>query len=108
MKLFRKLYDWMLHWAETPYGPLALFLLALAESSVFPIPVDALLIALCLGSVKKSWRFALYTSVASVVGGIIGYFIGFGIWELVDSFFFKYVPGFTESLFERVMVNFSD
>jgi len=108
MKLFRKLYDWMLHWAETPYGPLALFLLALAESSVFPIPVDALLIALCLGSIKKSWRFALYTSVASVVGGVIGYFIGFGIWELVDSFFFKYVPGFTESLFERVMVNFSD
>ena len=72
MKLFRKLYDWMLHWAETPYGPLALFLLALAESSVFPIPVDALLIALCLGSIKKSWRFALYTSVASVVGGVYG------------------------------------
>lgn len=108
MKLFRKLYDWMLHWAETPYGPLALFLLALAESSVFPIPVDALLIALCLGSIKKSWRFALYTSVASVLGGVIGYLIGFGIWELVDSFFFKYVPGFTESLFTRVMASFNE
>lgn len=108
MKLFRKLYDWVLHWADTPYGPLALFLLALAESSFFPIPVDPLLIALCLGAIKKSWRFALTTSLASVTGGMIGYLIGFGIWEVVDSFFFKYVPGFSESLFERVMANFNE
>jgi membrane protein YqaA with SNARE-associated domain len=108
MKLLRKLYDWVLHWADTPYGPLALFLLALAESSFFPVPPDALLIALCLGAIKKSWRFALYASVASIIGGIIGYFIGYGIWGIVDSFFFKYVPGFTESLFQRVMVNYNE
>jgi membrane protein YqaA with SNARE-associated domain len=108
MKLFKKLYDWMLHWADTPYGPVALFLLALAESSFFPIPVDPLLIALCLGAIKKSWRFAFYTSIASVLGGMIGYWIGFGIWEGVDSFFFKYVPGFSESLFNSVMANFNE
>jgi len=107
MKLLRKLYDWVLHWADTPYGPLALFLLALAESSFFPIPPDALLIALCLGAIKKSWRFALYTSVASVIGGMIGYSIGLGIWPVVDSFFFKYVPGFSESLFQQVMANYN-
>jgi membrane protein YqaA with SNARE-associated domain len=108
MKLFKKLYDWMLHWADTPFGPVALFLLALAESSFFPIPVDPLLIALCLGAIKKSWRFAFYTSIASVLGGMIGYWIGFGIWEGVDSFFFKYVPGFSESLFNGVMANFNE
>jgi membrane protein YqaA with SNARE-associated domain len=108
MKLFRRLYDWMLHWADTPYGPIALFILALAESSFFPIPVDPLLIALCLGAIKKSWRFAFYTSIASILGGMIGYAIGFGIWEAVDSFFFKYVPGFSESLFNRVMTNFNE
>jgi len=108
MKFLKKLYDWVLHWAETPYGPLALFLLALAESSVFPIPPDPLLIALCLGAIKKSWRFAFYASLASIIGGAIGYLIGFGVWEAVDSFFFKYVPGFTESLFERVTANFQD
>lgn len=107
MRLFRKLYDWVLHWADTPYGPLALFLLALAESSFFPIPVDPLLIALCLGAIKKSWRFALTTSLASVAGGMIGYLIGFGIWKAVDSFFFNYVPGFSEILFNRVMENFN-
>ena len=108
MNLLRKLYDWVLHWADTPYGPLALFLLALAESSFFPIPPDALLIALCLGAIKKSWRFALYTSVASVIGGIIGYSIGYGIWPAVDSFFFKYIPGFSETLFQQVMANYNE
>jgi membrane protein YqaA with SNARE-associated domain len=107
MNLIRKLYDWVLHWADTPYGPLALFLLALAESSFFPVPPDALLIALCLGSIKKSWRFAFYTSVASVIGGVIGYGLGYGLWEVVDSFFFKYVPGFTPSFFQLVMANYN-
>ncbi len=108
MKFLRKLYDWVLHWAETPYGPLALFLLALAESSFFPIPPDPLLIALCLGAIKKSWRFAFYASAASIAGGMIGYGIGFGLWEAVDSFFFKYVPGFSQSLFQQVMTNYQN
>ncbi len=108
MKFFRKLYDWVLHWAETPYGPLALFLLALAESSFFPIPPDPLLIALCLGAINKSWRFATYTSAASVIGGIIGYLIGHGIWGTVDTFFFKYIPGFSEHLFQKVMINYQN
>ncbi|MBN1271178.1 MAG: DedA family protein [Candidatus Aminicenantes bacterium] len=107
MKFLRKLYDWVLHWAETPYGPLALFCLAFAESSFFPVPPDVLLIALCLGAIKKSWRFALITSIASILGGMMGYLIGFGLWETVDSFFFKYIPGFTPELFEKVMLNFN-
>lgn len=106
MKFFRRLYDWVLHWAETPYGPIALFLLALAESSFFPIPPDPLLIALCLGALKKSWRFALITSIASVLGGMIGYLIGYAAWEPVAPFFFKYVPGFTEANFQKVMAHF--
>ena len=108
MNSLKKLYDWVLHWADTPYGPLALFLLAFAESSFFPVPPDALLIALCLGAIKKSWRFAFYTAVGSVIGGIAGYFIGYGLWEIVGSLFFKYVPGFTEGLFQRVMVNYGE
>jgi len=106
MKLFKKLYDWVLHWAETPYGPMALFLLALAESSFFPIPPDALLIALCLGAIKKSWRFAFYCSAASIIGGILGYLIGFGLWEAVDSFFFRYIPGFNENTFQKVLIHY--
>ncbi len=106
MRFLRKLYDWVLHWAETPYGPLVLFFLALAESSFFPIPPDALLIALCLGAIKKSWRFALIASLASILGGIIGYLIGYAVWQPVSPFFFNYVPGFTEANFQKVMLHY--
>lgn len=72
----RKLYNWVLHWAKTPYGPIALFLLSFAESSFFPIPPDVLLIALAISIPAKSFRYALNCSIASVLGGILGYGIG--------------------------------
>jgi len=89
--MFRRLYDWVLHWAETPYGALALFLLALSESSFFPIPPDVLLIVLSIGAYKKSFKFALICSVGSVIGGCIGYIIGWqfmsGIGERIIDFY---------------------
>ena len=102
MHILRKLYDWVLHWAETPYGGVALFLLAMVESSVFPVPPDVLLIALCISLPTRALRFALLASVGSVLGGLIGYGIGWGAWPLVNEFFFHYVPGFTPDLFARV------
>ena len=98
----RRLYDWVLHWAETPYGVAALFMLALAESSFFPIPPDPLLIALCLGAASKSLRFALVATSASVLGGIIGYGIGAGAWDLLEPWFYQYVPGVSPEAFEQV------
>ncbi|MDA0330227.1 MAG: VTT domain-containing protein [Gemmatimonadetes bacterium] len=102
MSPLRKLYDWVLHWAETPYGVPALFIIALAESSFFPIPPDPLLLALCLGAIKKSFRFAAVATLASVVGGIIGYGIGAGAWHLLQDWFFAYVPGVTPEAFDGV------
>ncbi|MBN1343247.1 MAG: DedA family protein [Phycisphaerae bacterium] len=93
--LHRRLYDWVLHWADTPYGGIALFVLSLAESSCFPVPPDVLLAPLVLGNRKKWFRFALSCSVASVLGGMLGYLIGFGAWGAVDDIFFDHVPGFT-------------
>ncbi len=74
--MLRRLYDWVLHWAETPYGTWALFLLSFCESSFFPIPPDVLLIALAVGIPKKSFKYALVCSVGSVLGGCLGYLIG--------------------------------
>ena len=93
--LLRRLYDWVLHWADTPYAVPALFLLSFAESSFFPIPPDVLLIALCIGEVQKSYRFALWCSIASVLGGIAGYGIGMFLWDIqaVQQFFYTWVPG---------------
>lgn len=98
----RRLYDWVLHWAETPYGVPALGLLALAESSFFPIPPDPLLVALCLGAASRSLRFALVATAASVLGGVIGYGIGSLFWLGASDFFFAYVPGVTPEAFEGV------
>jgi len=109
MKILRQVYDWMLHWAETPYGPIALFMLAFAESSFFPIPPDALLIALVLGARKKAFKFALNCTVASVLGALLGYAIGHYVWWGGDNefsnfalFFFNNIPGFTENIFFKV------
>ena len=100
--LVRRLYNWVLHWADTPYGLQALAILALAESSFFPIPPDPLLIALCLGATGRALRFAAVTTIASVVGGLLGYAIGAVVWGSVSGFFFEYVPGVTPEAFASV------
>lgn len=89
--MLRKLYDWVLHWAETPYGSWALFILAFCESSFFPVPPDVLLIALAVAIPKRSFRYALICSAGSVLGGCLGYLIGWqfmaGIGERIISFY---------------------
>ncbi len=81
----------MLHWAETPYGSLALIILAFAESSFFPVPPDVLLIALAISIPKKSYFYAIQTTVSSVIGGILGYYIGMALmdiigWRIIDFY----------------------
>ncbi len=83
MRFLRKLYDWVLTWAYSPYAVPALFLLALAESSFFPIPPDVLLMALAISIPRKSFYYALVCSVGSVVGGVLGYLIGYEFMELI-------------------------
>ncbi|MGQ9618545.1 MAG: YqaA family protein [Candidatus Aminicenantia bacterium] len=90
MKYLRKLYDWVLSWAKTTYGPLILFLIAFAESSFFPVPPDILLIALSLGALSKSFRFAFITALGSVLGGMFGYFIGFQLFNLIGEPILKF------------------
>ncbi|MCP3177860.1 MAG: YqaA family protein [Desulfuromonadales bacterium] len=107
MHLVRRLYDWVLHWAYTPFGAPALFLLAFAESSFFPIPPDVLLLALCISVPAKSFRFALICSLGSVLGGMGGYGIGMVLWEGVSGYFYAYVPGFTPQVFHQVQNLFS-
>jgi len=80
----RRLYDWVLGWADTPYGVPALFILAFAESSFFPVPPDVLLIALALAAPTRAFRFAFWCTAGSVTGGIFGYYIGWGLWATFE------------------------
>ena len=109
MKLIRNLYDWVLHWSKTPYGTAALFLLAFAESSFFPIPPDALLIALVLGRTEKAFKFAAICLLSSVTGALLGYAIGHFLWWTpsnefsgIANFFFNNIPGFTHEAFYNI------
>jgi membrane protein YqaA with SNARE-associated domain len=79
----RKLYYWTLHWAATPYALPALVVLSFAESSFFPVPPDVLLIALCFCNPQRWFSLAAWCTVASVAGGLLGYVIGWGLWEAV-------------------------
>ena len=72
----RSLYDWTMHWADTRWSLTALFVIALAESSFFPIPPDVLLIAIVAANSKRWLTAALLCSAGSVIGALLGYYIG--------------------------------
>lgn len=96
----RKLYYWTLHWAGTRFAVPALFAISFAEASFFPIPPDALLLPMCFARVKKWFIYAFWCTLASVLGAIAGWYIGFYLWDAVKDFFFKWIPGFTPKKFQ--------
>ena len=107
MNIIKRLYDWMLSWGDSRWGALALFLFAFAEASFFPIPPDVLLIALCLGAVARSFRFAAICTAGSILGAMVGYAIGYFAWQngageytALANFFFNHV--FSVEAFEKV------
>ncbi|MGH7073239.1 MAG: YqaA family protein [Stellaceae bacterium] len=73
----RRLYDWMMRLAASGRAEPALAVVAFVESSFFPIPPDLLLIPMILAAPRKAWRYALIATAASVVGGYLGYAIGY-------------------------------
>ncbi len=105
----RRLYDWVIHFAQTRHGVTALFILSFAESSFFPIPPDVLLGPLALGAPKKWLRFALACSVASVLGGILGYCIGMFLWQAIGPWVFAHLGSinFTEANFAKFQAGYN-
>ena len=76
MKIFQTLYLKVFGWAQHRHAARYLAVLSFAESSVFPIPPDVLLAPMVLARPNKAWRYALLTTVASVLGGCLGYVLG--------------------------------
>lgn len=100
--LHRRLYDWVLHWANTPYGGVALFVMAFAESSFFPVPPDVLLAPLVLGHRRRWASFATACSIASILGGMLGYAIGAVVWHQIDGWVYGlHVPGLNVENFTK-------
>ncbi len=83
--MLRSLYNWTLEKAEHPRALWILALLSFAESSFFPIPPDVLLIPMVLAAPTRAWRIVVVCSVASVFGGLFGYYIGYALYETVGQ-----------------------
>jgi membrane protein YqaA with SNARE-associated domain len=84
MRLFEPLYYRVLAWSRHRHAERFLGVLSFAESSFFPIPPDVMLAPMCLSERTKAWRFAMVTTVTSLLGGIAGYAIGFFVFEQVE------------------------
>lgn len=104
--MLKKLYDWVIHWAETKYGVPVMVFISFIESSIFPIPPDPLLMALGLSRPNKAILYAIICSVASVAGGLVGYLIGWTIWEIVSEFFLTYL--FSVDAFNYVEIKYNE
>ncbi len=83
MKIFGPLYDRVIQWSKHRHAERYLAALSFSESSFFPIPVDVMLAPMCLANLGKAWRFALIATIFSVIGGVAGYFIGYGAFESI-------------------------
>ena len=77
MKIFSNLYLWTLKWAKHKYASVALAIMSFSESVFFPIPPDVLLAPMVLSKREKAWHFAAITTIASIVGGVVGYSLGY-------------------------------
>lgn len=85
LSLLQRIYNRCMQWIQTPAGVWALFFIAVAESSFFPIPPDIFLIALCVGAPQKSFKFAAICAAGSVIGGALGYGLGMGFMETLGQ-----------------------
>lgn len=81
MRLFGPLYDRVLAWSAHRRAPWVLAGLSFSEASFFPIPPDVMLIPMSLAAPQRWWRFALLATLASAIGGVLGYLIG---WLAID------------------------
>ncbi len=88
--MMRKIYDWMMRLAGSERAPSALFWVSFIESSFFPIPPDVMLVPMCLARRDKAWWYATIATVGSVLGGILGYAIGYYFYEALGEPILKF------------------
>src|SRR6202158_4199622 len=81
--MLRSAYDWCIAAAHKPYALWLMGLVAFLESSVFPVPPDAMLIPMSLARPEKAWTYAALCTATSVAGGVLGYFIGAYLYDSV-------------------------
>jgi membrane protein YqaA with SNARE-associated domain len=88
--MLRRLYDWTLSLASKPSAPYALAAVSFAESSFFPVPPDVMLVPMMLARPDRAWFYALICTIASVIGGVLGYAIGLAFYDTIGIRLFEF------------------
>ena len=101
--IHRRMYDWVLSFANHKHSTTALFILSFMESSFFPVPPDVLLAPLCMGNRKKSLWFAAVCTIASVMGAFLGYYIGYAMIEVALM-----IPSITQDKIDWLASKFNE
>jgi membrane protein YqaA with SNARE-associated domain len=81
--MMKRLYDWMMRMAASSRAPWALAFVSFIESSFFPIPPDVMLIPMVLSRREQAWWYATIATVSSVIGGLLGYAIGYYFYDAI-------------------------
>jgi membrane protein YqaA with SNARE-associated domain len=84
MRIFSPLYRRAMSWSRHRHAQWYLAALSFAESSFFPLPPDVMLAPMSLANPSRAWWFALLTTVASVVGGLLGYAVGHFAFDAIE------------------------
>jgi membrane protein YqaA with SNARE-associated domain len=87
--LLKRLYDWTMAQAAGRHATRALAVVSFLESSIFPIPPDAMLVPMVLAQPQRAWRLALVATAASVLGGLAGYAIGYFLFETLGDWIIR-------------------
>ncbi len=104
--MLRRLYDWTLSLAAHPRAMWALAIVAFVESSVFPIPPDVLMIPMILAAPRRAWAIAAVATLASVLGGLAGYWIGAQLFEQLGRPVLEFYG--KADRFEEFRLNYND
>lgn len=83
--MLRRIYDWCIEAAHKPYALWIMGAVSFAESSFFPVPPDVMLIPMSLARPQRAWLYAVVCTITSVLGGILGYYIGAGLYDSVGQ-----------------------
>lgn len=87
--MLRRFYDWIMWQAQGPHAMRALAIVAFLESSIFPVPPDAMIVPMVIANPRNAWRIAFVATAASVVGGLLGYAIGYFLIETVGDWIIR-------------------
>ena len=107
--LVKRLYAWIMQWANTKWGVWALFLCAFADASIFGLPTPMLFFALALLNIRKAYKYGIFGTLGTLSGALAGYSIGHFVWinangdfTAIAQFLFNNIPGFSEAVYYKI------